>query len=253
MSSAPPLAYSTKTSKYRSVVEDAGVEQLVLELLAGPPAVGLHQVGVRKGRLRVLVEVLHVRVRRRAVEVEVVLLHVLAVVPLAVGQPEEPLLEDRVLPVPQGQREAEALLVVGDAGQPVLAPAVGARPGLVVREEVPRIAVLAVVLADRAPLPLAQVGAPRLPADLLLTRVIESDVFCGLHGCLPVTAGRVTSGNESVRHRPPRCWWRRDQSMPLSSSCARLSPFDIAILRFKRKMLSVYARRPPPGRVYCAK
>ena len=100
------------------VVEDAGVEELVLHLVPRPPAVGLDQIGVGKGRLRVLVEVLHVRVGRRAVEVEVVLLHVLAVVPLAVGQAEEPLLEDRVLPVPQGQREAEALLVVGDAGRP---------------------------------------------------------------------------------------------------------------------------------------
>ena len=103
---------------------------------------------------------------RRAVEVEVVLLHILAVVPLAVGQSEEPLLEDRIFPVPQGQREAEALLVVGDAGQPVFAPAVGARAGLIVGEEAPGIAVLAVVLADRSPLALAEVGAPFLPVDL---------------------------------------------------------------------------------------
>jgi hypothetical protein len=75
------------------------------------------------GRLRVLVQILHVRMRRRRVEVEVVFLDVLAVVPLAVGQPEEPLLEDRVLTVPQGEREAEELPVVGNARQPVLAPA----------------------------------------------------------------------------------------------------------------------------------
>ena len=92
-------------------------------------AVVLDEVGVGEGRLRVLVEVLHVRVRRRGVEVEVVLLDVLAVVALAVGQAEQPLLEDRVLAVPQGQREAELLLVVGDAGEAVLAPAVGAASG----------------------------------------------------------------------------------------------------------------------------
>ena len=66
------------------------------------------------------------------VEVEVVLLHVLAVVALAVGQAEQPLLEDRILAVPQRQREAEQLLVVADAGEAVLAPAVGARARLVV-------------------------------------------------------------------------------------------------------------------------
>ena len=64
--------------------------------------------------------------RRRAVEVEVVLLDVFAVVALAVGQPEQPLLQDRILAVPKRQREAEQLVVVGDSGQPVLAPAVGA-------------------------------------------------------------------------------------------------------------------------------
>ena len=128
---------------------------------------GLDEVGVRERRLRVLVEVLHVRVRRRAVEVEVVLLDVLAVVALAVGQAEQPLLEDRVLAVPQRQREAEPLLVVGDAGQAVLAPAVGARAGLIVAEVVPGVAALAVVLADGPPLPFAQVRPPLLPRGRL--------------------------------------------------------------------------------------
>ena len=87
------------------VVEDAGIEQLVLEVGPAAPLVGRDDVVVGIGRLRVLVEILHVRVRRRRVEVEVVLLDVLAVVPLAVGQAEQALLEDRVLAVPQ--REAK--------------------------------------------------------------------------------------------------------------------------------------------------
>ncbi len=77
---------------------DAGVEELVFHLLPGPPAIGRDEVVVGKGRLGVLVEVLHVRVGRRAVEVEVVLLHVLAVVPLTVGEAEQPLFEDRSFP-----------------------------------------------------------------------------------------------------------------------------------------------------------
>src|SRR5262249_24496587 len=142
-------------------------------------AAGLDEVAVGEGGLGVLVEVLHVRVRRRAVEVEVVVLDVLAVVALAVGQPEQPLLEDGVLAVPQGQGEAEALPVVGDAGQPVLAPAVGAGAGLVVAEVVPGVAALAVVLADGPPLSLTEIGPPLLPGDLLLPLLIETAVFCG--------------------------------------------------------------------------
>ena len=45
----------------------------------------------------------------RAVEVEVVLLDVLAVVALAVGEAEQPFLQDRILAVPQREREAEDL------------------------------------------------------------------------------------------------------------------------------------------------
>ena len=100
------------------VVEDARIQQFVLELLARPPPVGLHQVAIRKLPLRILVQVLHVRVRRRAVEVEVVLLHILAMVALAVGQPEQALLQNRVPLVPQREGKAQPLLVVGDPPSP---------------------------------------------------------------------------------------------------------------------------------------
>src|SRR5580698_2347577 len=101
--------------------------------------------------------------RRRAVEVEVVLLDVLAVVSLRVGQPEEALLEDRVAPVPEREREAERLAVVGDTGDPVLAPPVGERPREIVTEVAPGVPFRAVVLAHRPPLPLAQVRSPFFP------------------------------------------------------------------------------------------
>ena len=164
MSSGPAFAYSTNDVEVAVLVERAGVDQLVLEVLARSPAVGLDQIAVGKLALRVLVEELHVRVRRRRVDVEVVLLDVLAVIALAVGETEETFLQDRVALVPQRQREAQALLVVGDAAQPVFAPTIGARSRLVVTEVVPGVAVGAVVLAHRAPLPLAQVRAPALPA-----------------------------------------------------------------------------------------
>jgi hypothetical protein len=64
-------------------------------------------------------------VRRRRVEIVVVLFDIFAVVALAVGQTKEPLFEDRVLTVPQRQRKAEQLFVVGETGQPVFAPRIG--------------------------------------------------------------------------------------------------------------------------------
>ena len=177
------------------VIECAGVEELVLHVLPAAAPIRLHQIGVRIRRLRVLVEVLHVGVRRRAIEVEVVLLHVLAVVALAVGQPEEPLFENRILAVPEGEAEAEELLVVGNPGEAVLAPAVGARAGMVVREEVPGVAVLAVVLSDGAPLPFTEVRSPLLPGGLVLTGLVQSGLLCD-HANTSPRAGQLTRAGD---------------------------------------------------------
>jgi len=118
-----PLGVLDEHVEVAVLVEHARIEQLVLHVVPAPAAARLHEVGVRVGRLRILVEVLHVRMGRRAVEVEVVFLNVLAVIALAVGQAEQALLEDRVLAVPEGQREAEPLLVVGNPRQTVFTPA----------------------------------------------------------------------------------------------------------------------------------
>ena len=155
------------------VVERAGVEQLVLGLVLAPTAVLRDQVVVGERPLRIVVAPPVERVARQRVDVPPVLLGVLAVVALVAGQAEDPLLEDRVAAVPEREREAEPLLDVGEAGQAVLAPAVGPRAGVVVREVVPRLAVGAVVLADRAPLPLAQVRAPQVPVAGLQQAVLE--------------------------------------------------------------------------------
>src|SRR5262249_55744260 len=128
------------------------------------------------------------------VEVVVDLLDVLPVIALAVGQAEEPLLEDRVFTVPQGQRQTQALLVVADAGQAVLAPAVGAAAGVVVRQVAPGVALGAVVLADGAPLPLAQVRPPLLPRLAALALFFKApllfvhDGFLRSHGLTPFSS-----------------------------------------------------------------
>src|SRR5262245_59823901 len=114
---------------------------------------------------------------RRAVEIEVVLIDVLAVIPFAVGETEEAVLQDRIAAVPQRDRKAQALLIVGHAGQPVFTPPVGARAGLIVREVRPRIAVVAVVFANSPPLALAEVRSPLPPGKLAVARVNEALLF----------------------------------------------------------------------------
>ena len=118
MSSGVGLGVLHEDVEVAALGEDPGVQQLVLLLVPAPPAVGVHQVGVGEGPLGVLVEGLHIGVGGGGVQVEVVLLDVLPVVALAVGQAEQALLEDGVGPVPQGQGEAQALLVVREPSRP---------------------------------------------------------------------------------------------------------------------------------------
>src|SRR5689334_16443082 len=125
--------------------------------------------------------------RRRAVEIEVVLLDVFAVVSLRPRYPEEPFFDHPVVAVPQRQREADALLAVADAAEPVFVPPVGARARLLVCEVVPGVTVRAVVLAHRAPGAFAQVRTPPLPRCAPLGRFLEASVFwfhlrCGVRG-----------------------------------------------------------------------
>ena len=145
------------------IVEDARVEEFVLRALAVSGLVLPHQLLVGELALGVLVEPLHVRVSGQVVEVEVVLLHVLAVVSLAGHHAVEAFLEERILLVPEGEGEAEHLIPVADAGESVLTPTVGLGPGLGVREIGPGVSVARIVLADRAPGALRNVRAPVPP------------------------------------------------------------------------------------------
>src|SRR5271163_1580354 len=79
------LRVFNKNIEIAIVVENAGVQQLVFLFIARALAIGLDEVVVRIGALRVLVEILHVGVCGSAVEVEVVLLYVLAMITFAVG------------------------------------------------------------------------------------------------------------------------------------------------------------------------
>ncbi len=190
--------------------EDARIEQFVLELVPGALAVGLHQIVVRIGTLRIFVEPLHVGVRRRGVEIEVVLLHVLPVIPLGIGEAEETFLENRIAAVPERDRKTHPLVVVGNTGKPVLAPVVGARPRVVVGEVVPRVAIGAVILAHGSPLPLAEVGAPPAPSHALLASRVETSLF------LPGGAGGRA---RVVAHEFLKSLGKRTQTACHATSC----------------------------------
>ena len=161
------------------LIEHSRIEQFVFELIASAATVRLDKIAVRESSLRVLVEVLHVRMGRSAVEVKVVFLDILAVIAFAVGEAEQALLEDCVLAGPSrgAAREAEPLLIVGDSRQAIFAPAIGARAGLIVREIIPGVAPFAIVLADGSPLPLAEVRTPFLPGGDGVASLVQSDLL----------------------------------------------------------------------------
>src|SRR4030095_12886685 len=159
------------------VIEDAGVEQLELGSVLAPAPVLLHELRVREFPLRILVEHSQVGMRRSGVEVVVKLLSVLAVVALGVGQSENAFLEDRVFTIPQSERKTEALGIIADAGQTVLAPTIRAAACMVVREMLPGIAVRRVIFPHRAPLALGEVRTPTFPVLPTGFGLIEALLF----------------------------------------------------------------------------
>src|SRR5689334_4684024 len=64
------------------LVEDTGVEQLILWLAAAASAIRRDKVGIGKWGLGILIEVLHVGMGGSAIQVEVILFDVLSVITL---------------------------------------------------------------------------------------------------------------------------------------------------------------------------
>ena len=133
------------------VGEDARVEQLVLGPLSLPPLILFHEQIVGKRPLRIAVPQAHEGVRRRVVDVEVILLHVFAMIALQRGQAEEAFLEMPVPFVPEGRRETEDLKPVADSGDPIFAPAVGLRTRRCIRKISPGIPIGRIILPNGSP------------------------------------------------------------------------------------------------------
>src|SRR5215472_2040101 len=165
------------------------IEQFKSRLAAATPRVFFDQLFVRKPGLRIFVQHAHVAVRGSRIEIEIALLHILAVIALIPGEAKQAFLEDGIAPVPERHRETHQLVAVADSSDAVFAPAICARARMVVREVFPRRAVQAVIFANRAPLALGEVRSPALPILLVRASFFEAAVFgsrYSWHGAMPL-------------------------------------------------------------------
>src|SRR5256884_7599951 len=87
--------------------KNSRVEQFKFRLAAAAPRVFLNQLLVGKSGLRILVQHAHVAVRGSRIEIEIALLHILAVIALIPGQAKQAFLEDGIAPVPERERETD--------------------------------------------------------------------------------------------------------------------------------------------------
>src|SRR5204863_5340027 len=97
---------------------------------------------------------------RQRIEIEVALLHILAVIRLGRNESEVALFENRIALVPERHRPAEDLIAVAESADAILAPSVCLRPRQVVRKVSPRVALRAVVLPHGAPRAVREIRPP---------------------------------------------------------------------------------------------
>src|SRR5882724_1715791 len=159
------------------LIEDARVDQLAFGILSGANAVLLDQLSIGKCSLRVLVEHLQVRMRRCRIKVVIEFLDVFAMIGLAVGEAEETFLENRVLAVPERDRQTQALLIVAQARDPILAPAICATTRMIVAEVLPRVAAARIVFTHRSPLTFAEIRPPAAPGPVRAPSVFQPTRF----------------------------------------------------------------------------
>src|SRR3954454_11935928 len=93
------------------------------------------------------------------------------------------------------------LMVIADSGEAVLSPVIGARPGLIVREVVPGIAVRTVIFAYGSPLPLAEIRTPQPPRYAVVFCFGEPRVL-GCTGLFISLAARHPADSPLVRIDP---------------------------------------------------
>ena len=161
-------------------VERARFEEFVLVVVLSPPAVFFYQLAVGEFALRIFVQALHIRVGRRGIEIEVVLLDVFAVIAFVAGEAEQPFLQNWIFAIPHRQGKTNKLAAVGNPHDSVFAPTIRSRTRVVMRKEIPGCAVLAVIFTHGAPLALGKIGTPTPPVRLSIPRFFQA-FFFGVH------------------------------------------------------------------------
>jgi hypothetical protein len=86
--------------------------------------------------------------RGRGIQIIVQFLDILAVIALMTCYAEQPLFQNRILAVPKGEGKADALVIIRDARNTILAPPICAGTRLLVREMAPSVAICRVIFAD---------------------------------------------------------------------------------------------------------
>ena len=117
----------TNLDKYVPIailIEHIRVQNLKFRNIAAAVDILPDKLLVRIPLLWVLVQEFHIGVCRRRIKVIVDFFHVFAVIPLVSGHAKQTLLEDRILLIPQRDGEAQALAIIRDACNTVLAPSI---------------------------------------------------------------------------------------------------------------------------------
>src|SRR5262249_10295614 len=131
------------------------------------------------------------------------------------------------------------LMAVADPGEAVFVPAIRPRPGMVVREVVPRSAPRAVILADAAPCAFAQVRPPTLPVLRAPEVFLEADLFCrSVHS--QAFTFKVRPFGPDTRGPAARGGPARTHALRSDDALARVIPSPEA-----RAALEVHAAQPP--------
>src|SRR5438874_6842859 len=115
--------------------------------------------------------------RRRRVQIEIFLLHVLAVVAFICRETKQALLQNGIPAIPERQSEAQTTLPVRDSEQAIFAPPIGPAASLIVRKIFPASRPFGIVLAHRGPLAFGQIRPPALPIFCSSFVLFESNDF----------------------------------------------------------------------------
>src|SRR5271165_1564606 len=160
--------------------EMSGIQQFELRRVSPSLGVLVQQPLVRVFPLSVLVQHAQITVRWRGIEIEVLLLYVLAMVSLVPRQSKEPFFEDSVFAIPHRQRKTDHLVAVADPPDSVFTPAIRSAVRMFKRKKLPGAASRAIVFPHRSPLPFRKIRPPALPVFLAQTRLFQSVIFDSL-------------------------------------------------------------------------